>query len=163
MVGRGAFEGMPVELIDGFLVEVSPQGPKHGAMVQALTGWFAVRADVLRVQLPLAADALSEPEPDVALAELPDPRDHPSTAWLVVEVAVSSQRQDEHKAGVYARAQVPAYWRIDVPARTVTVFSNPSPEGYRNRADLRGDDLLEPLLGIEPATVAELFGRARLA
>jgi hypothetical protein len=29
MVERGALEGMPVELVDGFLVDVSPQAPQH--------------------------------------------------------------------------------------------------------------------------------------
>ena len=90
MVERGALEGMPVELVDGFLVDVSPQGPQHAAMVQALMRWFAPHVDLLRVQMPLAAGESSEPEPDIALVEHDDPTRHPHTALLVIEVAVSS-------------------------------------------------------------------------
>ena len=131
MVERGALEGMPVELIDGFLVHASPQGPQHAAMVQALMRWFAPHVDLLRVQMPLAAGESSEPEPDIALVEHDDPTRHPHTALLVIEVAVSSQEQDEHKADVYARAAVPAYWLVDVRARTVAAFSEPTSRRVR--------------------------------
>jgi len=163
MLARGALEGMPVELVEGFLVDVSPQGPQHAALVQALMRWFAPNLDLLRVQMPLAAGEASEPEPDIALVEHDDPTRHPSTALLVVEVAVTSQEQDEHKATLYARAAVPTYWLVDVRSRTVTAFSEPSSDGYGHRLVLDGDDPLPAPVPAEPMTVTKLFRHARLA
>jgi Uma2 family endonuclease len=162
MVERGALEGVPVELVDGFLVDVSPQGPRHAAVLQALMRWLADHVALLRIQMPLATDAASEPEPDLALAEHTDPDSHPASALLVVEVAVTSQAQDEHKAGAYARARVPAYWVVDVPARSVVAFGEPGPNGYERRAVLRAEDSLEAPVAVAPITVAELFHRAGL-
>jgi Uma2 family endonuclease len=163
MVARGALDGMPVELVDGFLVDVSPQGPQHAAVVRALVRWLGRHLELLSVQMPLATDPASEPEPDLALTEHDDPDRHPTTALLVVEVAVTSQQQDEHKAQLYARAGVPACWLVDVPARTVAEFSRPSPAGYRRRVVLAGHDPLAPPVAAEPMTVGQLFRRARLA
>jgi hypothetical protein len=42
MVASGAFEGEPVELLEGRLVEVmSPQSPAHAAAIQRLERYFA--------------------------------------------------------------------------------------------------------------------------
>lgn len=163
MVDCGALEGLPVELVDGFLVDVSPQGEQHVAVVRALMRWFAPQVDLLRVQMPLAADEASEPEPDIALVEHDDDIRHPRTALLVVEVAVSAQRQAEHKARLYARAAVPTYWLVDVPARSVVAFSEPSPDGYARRLVLEGEDPLTPPVAAGAMTVVELFRLARIA
>lgn len=162
MVQRGALDGLPVELIDGFLAHMSPQGPRHVALVQALVRVFAGHLDLMRVQMPLAAGVRSEPELDLALVGHSDPERHPSTAMLVVEVAVTSQDQDEHKAATYAGAAVPLYWLVDGSARQVIVFTEPGPVGYERRVTLSGDDPLEAPVATEALTVDGLFARARL-
>ena len=117
LIDLGMFVGERLELLDGLLVIREPQGSSHAAtvgqiaqMLQAAfgAGWHA------RLSAPLALDAESEPEPDVAIVA-GTPRDylnaHPSTAILVVEVADSSLRLDRRfKAGLYARARLPEYW-----------------------------------------------------
>ena len=60
--------------------------------------------------LPIALDADSEPEPDVAVVPR-DPqryrRGHPSRPVLIIEVAESSYRIDhDYKASLYARVGV---------------------------------------------------------
>ena len=93
MVDAGLLEGEPVELVDGLLVHVTPQGADHAALVQRLTRHFAARAELLRVQLPLAVPE-GRPGPDVALAHSAGIHEHPRTAALVVEVAVTSWGDD---------------------------------------------------------------------
>jgi len=157
MVASGALDGEPVELVDGLLVHVSPQGPEHAALVQWLTARLAARADLLRVQLPLAVPG-GRPEPDLALAESRTAHAHPETAQLVVEIAVTSQIEDAAKLPGYARAGVAAVWLIDVPARTVQVYEAPSAGAYRtSRIAAAGDQLQAPVEGIDPIAVAELF------
>jgi Uma2 family endonuclease len=162
LIARGAFADVRVELIDGVVVDVSPQGPQHAAVIQALTRWFGPQIGLLRVQLPVAADAYSEPEPDIALAAHDDATRHPETALLAVEVVVTQRREAEHKAAVYARAGIPEYWLVDVPRREVVVHAGPRQAGYERRVVRRGEDALQPPAALEATTVAELFRAAAL-
>jgi len=133
LVDTGLLEGEPVELLEGVLVEVSPQGEPHADAIMLLTRWLVPRLPepwLLRVQLPLAATDRSEPEPDLAVAQRIIGQ-HPTTAALAIEIAVSSHRTDLLvKARVYAAAAVMEYWVIDVPAREVVVHTEPGRSGY---------------------------------
>src|SRR4051794_28970209 len=156
MVEAGLLEGQPVELIDGLLIPMTPQGAEHAALVQRLTRWFAPRSELLRVQMPLAVPG-GRPEPDLALAET-SVREHPSTALLVVEVAVSQQREAHAKLPGYAAAGVPEVWIVDAPSRTVGVFTDPAGREYGARRTHTADEVLDvPVPGIEPIAFAELF------
>lgn len=162
MVGAGLLEDAPVELLEGLLAEVSPQGAEHADVITVLNRhltrnlpdpWF------VRPQLPLAAGEWSEPEPDLAVAHRTVGA-HPTTAALVIEVAVSSQRTDLVKARVYAAATVTEYWVVDVPAREVVVHTRPGPTGY---ASVRRQPWTAPLVvpvgdGI-PVDLAALLSR----
>jgi hypothetical protein len=57
---------------------------------------------------------------------------HPSTAALVIEVAVASHARDlQDKAGLYSVAAVPTYWAIDLDHGTAIVHRDPTADGYR--------------------------------
>jgi Uma2 family endonuclease len=135
MVAEGLFAGERVELLDGVIVEMSPQDPRHAGAVQRLTRVLgralAGRADV-RVQLPLAVSEDSLPEPDTALVALRDfDQAHPTKAFLVVEVAEASLRKDRTvKAALYARAGVPEYWVVNLVERAVEVHTDASAGVY---------------------------------
>ncbi len=160
IVASGALEGRNVELLDGVLVEMSPQGPAHAQAIILLTRLFASASAWLMVQLPLEVAPDSQPEPDIALlARRPPPGRHPRTALLVIEVAVTSQIIDRDVKGpLYARAGVPTCWLIDLPARTVEVYTQPSDHGYarceRHRADAK---LACGLPGVPEIDLAALF------
>jgi Uma2 family endonuclease len=147
MVERGVFDDERVELICGELVPMSPQGPRHMAVIRRLTRLLvhaaAQRADV-HAQGPLAVSDDSEPEPDIALiAPVPDDV-HPSTAYLVVEVAYTSLARDRGiKAALYAGCGVPEYWIIDVDEQVIEVRSKPRAGAYRNVATRRRGDVIE--------------------
>ena len=131
LVHAGAFEDERVELLYGVIVPMAPQDPAHSEPVtlvhEALMIALLGRARV-RVQCPFAASDDSEPEPDVAVVAPRSYRDeHPSSAWLIVEVANSSHKRDRLKADLYAAANIPEYWLVDVPRRVVEVRT--SPEG----------------------------------
>jgi len=93
-VEAGTLEGQHVELIEGMLVRVPPQGPMHGEVVEALGNEAVGRLREAfgrryrgRVQLPIIAPDESEPEPDFAVVDGDlDRSSHPSSAHLVVEV-----------------------------------------------------------------------------
>jgi Uma2 family endonuclease len=127
----GAFAGKRVQLIRGTVITMSPMGLLHALAIRRLTKLFVSQAPdalVVCVQLPLAAAADSEPEPDFAFVAERDLKgdDHPSTAVLVVEVADSSLRLDlGPKADLYAECKVPEYWVVDLGARATFVHLSP--------------------------------------
>lgn len=125
-----------VELLEGVIYRMSPQGAPHSyvtrQLMRHLFGSLGDRAAML-VQMPFAASDDSEPEPDLAVIWTEDdlPDTHPSRAHLIVEVANSSQAYDLGiKARVYARAGVPQYWVVDLRARVVHEHRGPTDEGY---------------------------------
>lgn len=160
IVASGALEGQHVELLDGAIVDMSPQSPAHAAVVEALTRHFADATERLRVQLPLEVSGDSEPEPDLALVREPAQAGrHPRSAALVIEVAVGSQTIDRKvKARLYARAGIPAYWLIDVPARAVEVRAEPADHGYGSVKTCRiGETVPCPLDGVPDLDIAALL------
>jgi Uma2 family endonuclease len=164
MVATGAMDDQPVELLEGLLVDVSPHGPLHGAIVEELTARLAGARARLRVQLPIEIPPDSVPEPDLALLKAPPPHgEHPRSALLVVEVAVTSHEVDRGaKAALYARAGVPVYWLVDVPGRAVEVRTGPGPEGYGRCAVRRaGARVPSPIAGVADLDVATLFDAPR--
>lgn len=136
VVEQGMFQNERVELIHGIVVEMPPIDPSHADPVAFLTHAFVLgvrdRA-VVRVQLSFAASDDSEPQPDLML--VPPGRyaaQHPDRCFLVVEVANASLAHDrETKAPLYAASGVPEYWIVDVNARAVEVFDEPSEGRYR--------------------------------
>lgn len=141
-------EDAHVELLEGDLVEVSPQGPEHAArhttLRDLLTREYAGVGHV-RDQCPLVASKISLPEPDLAVIR-GSSRDyvvrHPTgaDAIVVIEVAVTSQRLDRRKIGIYAAAGVAEYWLVDLPKGTLDRFATPGPDGYAEHIVLGMDD-----------------------
>jgi Uma2 family endonuclease len=124
-----------LELLGGHLVVREPQGSRHSAAIElalhALQQAFGSPWRV-RVQLPVALDPESEPEPDLCVV-VGDPRSralaHPSHPILVVEVADSSLDLDrEHKGSLYARAGLEDYWIVNLVDRQVEVYRRPAAE-----------------------------------
>lgn len=123
-----------VELIEGEIVEMTLQHSRHATAIRlvedALRAVFREGYDV-RAQLPLALDAYSEPEPDVAVVP-GRPRDyadaHPTSAVLVVEIADTTLAFDrETKASVYAKAGIPEYWIVNLTDRQLEIHREPGP------------------------------------
>jgi Uma2 family endonuclease len=151
-----------VELLEGVVVAMAPQDPPHAAGVA-----MATRA-VLRVigsgahvrpQLPLVLGRRSVPEPDLAVVP-GSARDyqasHPTTAWLVIEVADSSLQQDRlTKAAIYAAAGIPEYWIVNLRDDVVEVMRDPDPAQARWR-DVRtaSRDARLELVALPGASVA---------
>jgi Uma2 family endonuclease len=109
--------------------------------------------------MPLAVPG-GRPEPDVGLTETVTSREHPHTAALVVEVAVTSREDELIKLPGYAQARVAMVWLVDVNERLVHVFTDPQPAERRyasERALRAGDTLDAGVAGVAPLEVGELF------
>lgn len=142
------------ELLDGEIIAMAPQKSRHATAVtllsEALHSCFG-QGHTLRVQLPLALDARSEPEPDTAVVP-GSPRDyrdaHPTCAELIVEVADAALVYERGaKLAAYARAGVPEYWILDFEAAALEVCRHPMGEAYGERRILAADESAAPLAG----------------
>lgn len=152
-----------VELLNGQLAEVSPQGPQHSGIGQWLASQLIRGIDPgvagVRVQLPLRFAPLSEPEPDIAIVPAGFyTREHPTRAMLVIEIAKSSRRLDLGvKAEVYAAAAVPQYWVVDIAARTVHVHRSPAGCAYGSLRQVTSGSIRPDLPGAPGIDVETLF------
>jgi Uma2 family endonuclease len=157
MVELGFFdEDERIELLDGVLVKMSPQGWHHTAVTERLAKLLYRAVDdslIVRTQMPFAATDYGEPEPDIAVVEdYRRTRVHPSKALLIIEVANDSLEKDlDNKRRAYARARVPEYWVVDLKRMVVHVFTKPVGARYARKQLLRDGDVLCPtrLPGIE--------------
>ena len=71
---------------------------------------------------------------------------HPTTAFLIVEVAETSLPFDRTaKAKLYAEYHIPEYWIVNIGDRQLEVFRDPSTSGYETCKVLRSDESVTPL------------------
>jgi len=160
LIAEGVFQpDERIELIAGELVVREPQHTPHATAIElaldALRGAFGPGWRV-RVQLPVALDDESEPEPDVAVAP-GNARDylrsHPVRPVLIVEISESSLAFDRwEKGSLYARAGIADYWIVNLVDRVVEVYRDPEPDAgaahgwrYRSAITLRMGDVVAPL------------------
>lgn len=134
-----------VELIDGEIIDMSPIGALHAAIVDLLARHFARRTGesvFIRCQNPLRLDDVNEPEPDLVILR---PRADfyatahpgPPDAMLVIEVADTSLAYDLGvKVPLYARHGIPEVWVIDAATRRTRVFRQPVGNGYTHEASV---------------------------
>lgn len=156
-----------VELIQGEVVDMAPIGSKHASVVRRLNqrlGMAAGPRAVVAVQDPIQLDTSTEPQPDLALlrprADFYSER-HPLPAevLLIIEVADTTLRYDRDvKVPLYAQAEIPEVWLVDVDARSVTIHRDPANGVYRSTREASAGESIA--LATEPTiliTLAELF------
>ena len=143
-----------VELLEGVIVSMAPQNVPHAAGVTRATRYLTLAVGdraLVRPQLSFIAGKYSVPEPDIAvIAGGLDASDgaHPRDALLVVEVSDSSLKQDRMtKAPMYAAANLPEYWIVNLRDGCVEVRREPEPKGrrYRSVAIRRRGESIEPV------------------
>lgn len=150
------------ELLRGFIVEKMVPSPFHTALVRRLSEFAAAVAEpgtYVRREDPLTL-ADSEPQPDVAVVtgDMDDyTRAHPSTALLVMEVALSTEERDRAKANLYAEAGIPEFWLVLPERALVEVHLVPRDGLYTQHQTHRVGDTLTsttlPRLHVELATL----------
>ncbi|QDT51426.1 hypothetical protein Pan258_55150 [Symmachiella dynata] len=140
-------EGAPVELIDGVIVckdrrdgegSTMNHGPNHGFVVselfEILRSQLHVATHHVRNQLPVTLTDCTEPEPDLAVvvgmrADYLKRHPGPADIRAVIEVADSSRNYDRTtKQRIYASANIPTYWVVNLPENRLETFRQPDPK-----------------------------------
>ena len=155
-----------VELIDGQLIPMSPINRPHYTCVNRMTRHFillmeAINTDVtVSVQNPLHIDAHNVPEPDLALLRGADAEAAARDALLVVEVSDTTLDYDrDTKLPLYAEADIPEVWIVNLDARQVEVYRDPKGSDYTLRLlrDASTSVDIAALPDIDPLAVSDLF------
>ena len=140
--------GRRTELIRGIVIEKRSKSPLHCSIAKRLYDTIArllPKGFMVRCEDPLTL-ADSEPEPDIAVvhgAESDFFQAHPTTAELVIEVAVSSATLDRENTSLYAEAGVKEYWIVLAPERRVEVYRQPENGRYRESLQFVADATLQ--------------------
>jgi Uma2 family endonuclease len=140
--------GRRTELIRGIIIEKMSKSPLHRSVANALRRILEVQITsdfTLFLQDPITTID-SEPEPDLMVVRGDEAGflvTHPTTAELVIEVAVSSLAIDRVKAPIYAAAGVKEYWIVCPREKQVEVYRRPGAQGYAERTVLSAPVVLE--------------------
>lgn len=135
-LGRLGLLDKSVELLEGVIIRKTPKSPLHVFVVHRLQRFItaALKSGQLLLRNDPITTGRSEPEPDLAVVEGTEEdlyRQHPQTALLVVEAAVTSGALDRRKAAIYAGARVSEYWLVEPENRRVTVFREPAGDRFQ--------------------------------
>jgi Uma2 family endonuclease len=123
-----------VELLENYVVLDMPHNPRHDGTVQLGTETLGRALPVgwrLRVQLTVVLPD-SQPEPDFAVVR-GDARTYflrhpgPADVGTLMEVADASLLRDQRdKTRIYARANIPCYWIINLVDQRIELYTQPS-------------------------------------
>jgi len=161
--GKLGLFGEDVELLEGVLFKKMTKSPLHETIARRLLrllSSYIPKGYFLTKESPITC-AHSEPEPDIAVIageEEDFTHRHPTTAELIIEVAINTQQRDRSKAGIYAEAGVKEYWLVEPEGKSVTLFTRPSAGGYETNAVFTSTDLVTSTLFPKfSVNLAELF------
>ncbi|MBA3393750.1 MAG: Uma2 family endonuclease [Deltaproteobacteria bacterium] len=135
---EGFFDNERVELLFGVVVEMPPVDPAHGTSIyrvrRKIEASLGDRA-MVRDQNSFAASDISEPQPDIMVVPNDDYwKQHPSRAYLVVEVSRSSLDRDQGvKAKLYGLAEVDEYWIVNHVDEVVEVYRDRKRGKWRSK------------------------------
>ncbi len=135
------------ELIRGIIIEKVSKSPQHrtiGLILYNLILPMVPPGYSVWKDEPLTFRD-SEPEPDLSVTRgnMSDyTTAHPTTAELVIEVALSSVALDRENASLYAEAGVKEYWIILGAERTIEVYRVPKNGAYAEKRVHGSDETL---------------------
>lgn len=153
MVEAGILCDRRVELIDGLILEISPEGTEHAYFEENLAKILerlTVGRAYVRENKPITLSN-SEPEPDIGVAKLPRSQyihhhPFPENIELLVEVSKATRNYDiSTKKALYAQEKIPEYWVVDIKARKLIVYCFPEAEDYRQQSEFSGTETVSPL------------------
>jgi Uma2 family endonuclease len=147
-------DGDPIELLEGWLVRKMTKDPPHtlsvGCTYDSLGQLIGPDWHV-RIEGPVTTDD-SEPEPDVSVIrgrrrDFADRHPGPDKVGLLVEVADTSLERDRGwKKRIYAAAQIPVYWIVNLIDSQVEIFMQPTGSGeqadYASRKVFQAPDTI---------------------
>lgn len=140
LVNAGFLDDKHVELLNGVIVDMAPEGKPHAAYSQDFGDYLreALGKHVrIREGKPITLPNQSESEPDLCICQTIRYNAHhpyPENIFWVVEYSNSSLGKDlEVKPAIYAQANIQEYWVVNLKAKKVIVFRDPADGEYQQK------------------------------
>jgi Uma2 family endonuclease len=150
LVNTGILDDRRVELLEGDIVEMAPEGMPHavycGRTVEYLRELLRDRAKV-RETHPITLPNNSEPEPDVAIVRSPDTQylaHHPypeDVFWLIEYSDTTLAKDIKVKQRIYAQAGILEYWVVNLQASELIVFRDAGNDAYQTETKLNSGSI----------------------
>jgi len=131
--------------IRGAIVEITPEGKPH-AYFSTGSGNYLVQLlgdrALVRPGKPITLLDDSEPEPDITVVkqlgqEYLSHHPYPENIFWLIEYSDSSLGKDlEIKRKLYADAEIPEYWVVNLQTRQLIIFRDPQYGDYATRVTL---------------------------
>ncbi len=153
MIELGMLENYErAEIIEGELIKNMPIGNRHAACVEKLNELLRDelgKTVSLRNQQTIKFDDYNEPQPDLAILTrredfysqaAPTPKD----ALILIEVSDSTLKYDrDKKLPLYAEAEIPEVWVVNLTNEIVEVHTKPSVGLYQLVKIFKRGEILE--------------------
>lgn len=151
LVEIGLLDDRPVELLQGEIVEKSPEKEPHAYFSSEagdyLTRLLGDRA-LVRHAKPITLANDSEPEPDIAIVqrlgrEYLSHHPYPENIFWLIEYANTSLEKDSTlKYRIYAEVGIPEYWLVNLKRRELIVFRDPDEGEYASKITLTQGEII---------------------
>ena len=150
MIESGLLAERSLELINGEIIEMSPEGVSHSFYCRGTAKYLRLllgnRAEVSEAHaITLPND--SEPEPDIAIVRTPDTlyqtrHPFPEDIFWLIEIANSTLAKDLGvKRELYAQAGIPEYWVMNLQTSELVIFRDLIDNKYRSEICLNDGDI----------------------
>lgn len=154
MIESGLLDGRSVELLNGAIVEISPEGEAHAYFshetAKYLGRLLGEQADIRQGKPITIPSSHSEPEPDLAVVqplgrEYLQHHPYPNNIFWLIEFANTSLSKDlEDKRETYALATIQEYWVVNLKEHQLVIFRNPTNGNYQTETNVT-TGVLSPL------------------
>ncbi|HEY9658664.1 MAG TPA: Uma2 family endonuclease, partial [Allocoleopsis sp.] len=145
MVDAGILADRHVELLNGEIIEMPPEGIPHANLstkgANYLRKLLGDRVEI-REGKPITLSTQSEPEPDIAVVqpledEYFEHHPYPQNVFWLIEFSNSSLEKDLNvKRTTYATDGIQEYWVINLKQMELMVFRSPRNGDYQEQATL---------------------------
>ncbi|CAN5262629.1 Uma2 family endonuclease [soil metagenome] len=140
------------EIIEGELIRKMPIGEKHSAIVEKLLETLRDKLGKsvsLRNQQPIKFSDYNEPQPDLSILQRRDDfyfyeKPVPKDALLLIEVSDATLKYDrDTKLALYAEAEIPEVWIVNLQHNIIEVHQNPSNGIYQLAKIFKRSEIIE--------------------
>ncbi|MCY7334951.1 MAG: Uma2 family endonuclease [Chamaesiphon sp.] len=165
MIESGLLAERSLELINGEIIEMSPEGIAHSfycrGTAKYLRSLLGNRAEISEAH-PITLPNDSEPEPDIAIVRTPDTlyqtrHPFPEDIFWLIEIANTTLVKLGVKRDLYAFAGIPEYWVMNLQTLELVVFRDLIDNEYRSEICLSSGTISSLAFPEIPIDISRLF------